>query len=335
MESTFKIQHMNHINNHISILKILFLFIATGMWSCTDELESNILLQGQRKQLVVNGHITENKPMYVSVTNNIFVGTPVFSLRNINTGLVEFFEDGIFLGKGTYTPVFRPVFPIQEEPEQENPEPAYGDPRAFYILDHLAKPGKTYTVRVSVPGYPDATAEDIIPTLTATIGSLRILGRDRQRNEHRVEIEINRLDGGEGFYHLLFYSKPKETEFLFDVGIIKDESSLVDTDVNGIIFPPIGINGMLLSQNVFPETTRTFSLSLSTFFVTEGFDYEIFAELRTVSKTYHDYYLSVIRQYRASNDAFAQPAPVFNNIKGGVGNFSGYSSVFTPPVTLF
>jgi hypothetical protein len=43
-----------------------------------------------------------------------------------------------------------------------------------------------------------------------------------------------------------------------------------------------------------------------------------------VSRAYYDYYVSVVKYLEIRDNAFAQPALIFNNIQDGLGNFSGY-----------
>lgn len=52
---------------------------------------------------------------------------------------------------------------------------------------------------------------------------------------------------------------------------------------------------------------------------------KLYIEVKTVSEEYYLYHTSLSRQLISRQDPFAEPIPVFNNVQGGSGNFSGFS----------
>ncbi|HJW28791.1 MAG TPA: DUF4249 family protein, partial [Saprospiraceae bacterium] len=52
----------------------------------------------------------------------------------------------------------------------------------------------------------------------------------------------------------------------------------------------------------------------------------VYVELRTITEAYYKYQSSLARQVIVRQDPFAEPVFIYNNIDGGYGNFSGFSS---------
>jgi len=51
-------------------------------------------------------------------------------------------------------------------------------------------------------------------------------------------------------------------------------------------------------------------------------------ELRTTTKSYYDYHVSLSRSYASQNSPFNEPTLTYSNVDNGIGVFSSYSTVY-------
>jgi hypothetical protein len=292
-----------------------FLWLAVCLFlACTRETDIDLIPQNAR--LVVNGHFSDaDSVQLVSITNAIPIGVSPLQLRNISDAVVEVYEDQRFLGQAQYMP---PALII----------PGAQDLRAYYAWDYPVAAGKTYEIRVSAPGYPAVSARDRLPDMApATIATPRYLGFNPANSTIAVEIDLEDLDAAPNWYHLTFFIRVKNTETRSPTIMVSpDGDELVSSDANGIILN-FGSNfGLLIDDKTFSNGSRTLLLTLEASgigFNTPG-TFELQAELRYVSRAYYDYHVSVVKYLEIRDNAFAQPALIFNNIQNGLGNFSGY-----------
>lgn len=306
----------------LPIFIIIFAFV-----SCENVLVSNIQIQKESQRLVVNGHIANDSLFYVSVTNTIPIGVPTSQVRNISNAKVEYYEDGVLIGQATAVPS---VYPIP------NLLPSIFF-RSYYVLPWIGKPGKTYDIRVSAPGFRSVKAFDLIPEIVPALPEWKVIVINRNNLTADIEFELLDNDPNENWYHVVIYLREKILkEILYPLTMIRDESELIETDFNGVLFPG-GLNsGILISDAIFTEDKRTFIVKtdLIQIFDRDFQNYELSLEVRSVSKNYYDYYISIIEQERTREDIFSQPTYIFNNIEGGLGNFSGYLSAKSNWVSL-
>lgn len=291
--------------------------------SCLSESPASIEMLASQKQLVLNGHLSPDAPLMVSVTNNIPFTSTTLALRNIPDARVELWENGQKVEEGLFVP--SGSFGTGGS-DIEKMYPEYFKYRAFYSFNSVPKTGKSYTVRVNAPGYPSLEAVDLVPENAVNAVRVQPLTLDRAANQLgvAVDFELVELDS---YFHLLFFIREKGKPVEEQVQVNLNGEGVVDADANGVGFSG-GINsGILYSPEVFsaPSNTRLLVLQDPKFGLT-GFEYEIRAELRTVSKSYYEYYVSVIQQKEKLNDRFSTPTLIFNNVQGGLGNLSAYTA---------
>ncbi|GAB2616765.1 DUF4249 family protein [Belliella aquatica] len=103
---------------------------------------------------------------------------------------------------------------------------------------------------------------------------------------------------------------------------------MLNVDNNGVAFEG-GLNsGIMYNPNVFGSKSnkRIIVLEyLSVIFFPE-IQYELSAEMRTISKSYYDYYVAVIQQRYYGDYPFVTSIRIPNNVQGGLGNFSAFTS---------
>lgn len=293
--------------------RFLLLAVSIGL-ACTREADVDLIPQQAR--LVVNGHFNDADSVHlVSITNSIPIGESPLNLKNIADAVVEIYEDQQLLGQASYTPSSLNI-------------PGIPDYRAYYAWRYPTVPGKEYEVRISAPGYPAARARDRLPLHAPFIATPRYLGFNADNSTIAVEVDLSDADTGESWYHLLFFFRDKNRpDVRIPAQLVQsdNDNEIVSSDANGIILN-FGTNfGLLIDDKTFTNNSRTLLLTLDSF--NSPGTIELQAEWRQVSRAYYDYYASVVKQLDTRDNAFAQPALIFNNVVNGLGNFSGYRSV--------
>lgn len=292
--------------------------------SCVFESISSIDIIDSQKKLVVKGHISPDKPLMVSVTNNIPFTTTMLALQNIPDAKVELWEGGLKLEEGTFQPsaTFNAGFP-----EIEREYPNYFAYRAFYSFETVPEAGKSYSLKVRAPGYPNVETTDRIPLNAAEAPSFRILAINRTDGVITLEVDLELLDE-QNYFHLLFFVRTKGFDDVEQVKVLLENDGLVNDDTNGIAFEG-GLNsGILYKPDVWGSnsTKRIIELEFLSMSFSPNIQYELRAEIRTISKSYYDYYVAVIQQRYFLDYPFVTSILIPNNVQGGLGNFSGFTS---------
>lgn len=316
---------MEYSSKVIRSLVWLGLFFAAS--SCLSESPSPIEIIDFQKKLVVNGHISPDVPLLISVTNNIPFTTTMLALQNIPDARVELWEGNRKLEEGTFQPskTFTVGFP-----DIEKKFPNYYAYRAFYAFKAMPESGKTYSLKVNAPGYPAVETTDRVPQNAAEAPTLRILSINRVNGLITVEVDLELLDE-KNYFHLLFFVRTSgfnNVEQVEQVKVVLDNKGLLNVDNNGVAFEG-GLNsGIMYNPNVFGSKSnkRIIVLEyLSVIFFPE-IEYELSAEIRTISKSYYDYYTAAIQQKYYGDYPFVTSILIPNNVKGGLGNFSAYTA---------
>lgn len=305
--------------------KLLICLLFGLLSACIQDIDIELLPESA--QLVINAHFSPDPTWQISVTNSIATGTSPLNLGNISDAAVEIYEDGVFKGNAQYVP------PLTNSLGFEF--------RAFYTWEYLPEPGKEYELRVTAPGYPPATAKDRIPTVAASISNPTYLAFDASQENITVAVELTDTDPAASWYHLIFYYRAiDQPEIKLPVRNYRSDFA-VSSDANGIFLEYLGSTGLLFDDKLFENGSRRMLIDLEAIpvafsppgtFVTGIF--EVQAELRSVSAAYYDYYASSVRQFELSASVFVEPIRVFNNVQGGLGNFSGYQSTFSDWVII-
>lgn len=197
-----------------------------------------------------------------------------------------------------------------------------GNKAYFEFPEGFLKAGFSYSIKASAPGFEPVHAITNIPQ-PSTISGLSVKDvviEPSDRNEfkkivrYRLEFTINPVEDNR-YYHLVFYNKYDGSNNLY---VIDPELS----DHQPYI--PHYAYGVLIDwEDLDPGSPLSFNF---TDWVVENNDLRrVYVELRTISEQYYKYHSSLARQLIIRQDPFAEPIPIFNNIDGGYGNFSGFS----------
>ncbi len=312
---------MEYSSNVIRNLAALSLLYATS--SCLFESPSPIEIIDSQKKLVVNGHISPDVPLLISVTNNIPFTTAMFALQNIPDAKVELWEGAQKLEEGVFQPSATVTVGL---PEIEKKFPNHFAYRAFFAFESVPEAGKSYSLKVNAPGYPSVETTDRVPQNAAEAPTFRILSINRANGLIAVEVDLELLDE-KNCFHLLFFVRTKGFDDVEQVKVVLDNEGLLNVDNNGVAFEG-GLNsGIMYNPNVFGSKSnkRIIVLEYEGIIFLPDTPYELSVEIRTITKSYYDYYVAVIQQKYYGDYPFVTSILIPNNVQGGLGNFSAYT----------
>ena len=218
-------------------------------------------------------------------------------------------------------------------------ETAVGD-SGYYQLPFLPESSVDYTLEVSHPAFPAATAETALnPAVPLTSLSLD-LPDNLMGVESMLSGELTFTDpaGVTNRYQLILYSTIEYPYALdpmgdtlwerftypnyFQLGA-NDSEELIDVNPDVFWFMP----GQVFSDEIFEGQTVTLPIEINNdaAHLPPGAKWTLLAEFQTLSEDYYQYAFSYGVQRRAQGNPFAQPAQVFTNVAGGLGIVAGYT----------
>ncbi|MEM8909633.1 MAG: DUF4249 family protein [Bacteroidota bacterium] len=196
---------------------------------------------------------------------------------------------------------------------------------------------RAYRIVVEVPGYPTASAEDLIPEATPiqrfTLDRIERQSSDAENQNYDVEFSLDfRPDPASDFYHLIVYY---EAKYIFSN---PPGTNLINNDRNVIAVVDVSNNprslthfskGMLIRSSDIPGAVAQFRLQgvARQHRAQAPMNRRLVAELRTVSPDYYHFHSSFTRQLSQTDSILGQPVVLHNNIENGLGSFAAYNYV--------
>ena len=200
--------------------------------------------------------------------------------------------------------------------------------------------GVEYSFSVRVPGYAPIQSSSKIPEhinldpIVLGAGDISVVPVADGFSELRIPLELRLSQLPEGAHYFAF-NLTHEIE-VFDLGYTTESQTNFVTDGRTFsLLHDIPEPVVLINENYWADDRRTLYLVARIPFDPESErPRHIYVEWRTLSEQFYRYHLSLSRQ--GGNLPFSEPDAVFNNIKGGYGNFSGYSdSIYTVRIPNF
>jgi hypothetical protein len=192
----------------------------------------------------------------------------------------------------------------------------------FEIPRNFLKEGFQYSIKAFAPGFEPVHATTKIPT-PSKIVDLQI--KDVQIRPSDINLSKNILHYTVSFnidhyptnwyYHLIFYN----------VYVGDSRAYLVDPEPSDKI--PFISNydyGILIDRHDIP-VGQPLEFNFVDWSIKNKDLQTVYVELRSITPDYYKYSSTLARQVIVRQDPFAEPIPIFNNIEGGYGNFSGFS----------
>ncbi|MEO6133228.1 MAG: DUF4249 domain-containing protein [Saprospiraceae bacterium] len=196
----------------------------------------------------------------------------------------------------------------------------------FKIPDGFIKAGFQYTVIAQAPGFENVQATTTIPS-PSTLAELSIktisiepseLNEFKKNIRYTLQFKIDHKPGNQ-YYHLIFYNDYEGLVGpLFVNPELSDNQPFIHHYEFGVLMERKDVgDDQLLAFNFVDWTVEGHDLT------------RVYVELRSVTEEYYKYHTSLARQLIGRQDPFAEPVTIYNNIKGGYGNFSGFATSTT------
>jgi len=192
----------------------------------------------------------------------------------------------------------------------------------FKFPTSFLKEGFQYSIKAFAPGFEPVHATTEIPT-PSKITDLQVKDVEIKPSEindfknilhYKVSFNIDHYPTNR-YYHLIFYNVYGDDPHL----------NLVDPEPTDKI--PFIRNydfGILIDRYDIPEG-QPLEFNFVDWSIKNSDLKTVYVELRSITPDYYKYSSTLARQVIVRQDPFAEPIPIFNNIEGGYGNFSGFS----------
>jgi hypothetical protein len=197
-----------------------------------------------------------------------------------------------------------------------------GDIVYFEFPPNFLKEGFQYSIKAYAPGFEPVHSTTEIPT-PSKITDLQIkdvqiapseLNNFKNILHYKVSFNIDHYPTN-WYYHLIFYNVYEGDPFAY---VIEPELSDKIPFIKNYEF------GILLDRHEIPDG-EPLEFSFVDWSIKNNDLKTVYVELRSITPDYYKYSSSLARQVLVRQDPFAEPIPIFNNIEGGYGNFSGFS----------
>ena len=296
----------------VNYTRILFLFITTFLVGCTGTIDLDLPQNEEKIVAFSNFKVGSLIEFQISKSHSIVEANNIVYLNEAN---IELYANGNFLE----------VIPLIFDGEN-------GDQPKFKSTTVRPVSDVEYTIRVDAENLNSIEAKAIAPT-KIPLNSLSIDNVNKTQKpasmliDYDFDLQFDFEDpiDTKNYYHLIASHR-----ITLQMGMQKVVPGLkFEKSVNspfeyithfeeGILFTDESFNG----ENVILELPSYFSedeiLTID----------DVLLELRHVSKDYYQFHKSYSLQKESFEiiAPFSEPVTIFNNIEGGYGNFSGYSS---------
>lgn len=199
----------------------------------------------------------------------------------------------------------------------------------IYISNVKPQPGKTYEINVSKSGFKTVTAQNHVPADSALMTKYEV---ERNANSFRsVRLSIWIDDSQNKDYYQL-YGKHKITLYGEEIDTTTYEQELFFSSDDPVFGKEIsGKRRLFFDDTLFDG--RTYKMNLNTNVgspqcspMSDVCDQktEVTLFIRKVSEAYFKYTEARSLQDDVSENPFAEPVPVYDNIENGLGIFAGF-----------
>lgn len=199
----------------------------------------------------------------------------------------------------------------------------------IYLSDLKPKPGNTYRIKVSKSGFTSASATDKVPEDSARMTKYQVKRNPNSPRSIRLSIWIDDSENKD-YYQLygmekvtLFGEEIDTTTYEEEMFFASDDPIFGDQSNTGRIF--------FFDDALFNGKTHKINLdtSVGSTQCTPEADIcdqevEVTLYIRKISEAYFKYLRTSDLQNDLSDNPFAEPVPVFDNIENGLGIFGGY-----------
>jgi hypothetical protein len=178
------------------------------------------------------------------------------------------------------------------------------------------RPGQTYTLRVTAPGFTDAEATCTIPARAVDARAVRIIRGSEPLGGldwEYFQAVFDDFPGEENYYST--YLAMNRTELAPGTG--GPPTSTVNTRGTQLISDERNDGGTLRSERAYRQIGERPAPGR---FVTHQLELII----ATTDRPYYEFNRTLRKQGQSDGNPFAEPVLVYSNVRGGLGVFAGY-----------
>lgn len=286
----------------------LWLLVAALLGGCETSFEIDV--PAHEPRLVLNGLFAADGPLGVSVTRS----------RPLDEGgyfepveaFAAFYEDGLLV------------------------DTASTRSGGAWSASVQPRPGHTYRVRVTAPGFAPAEATDVLPGVPrATLSTRQLTAEARGGGLYEITVHLDDPAGEANYYALSFHHRQYvdgrwtgsygSSSFRSSDPVLRDGSLddiLVDAGLSSYdlaYFSDRAIDGktydLRIREGMSPSP-----------FQQPGEQVVFFVRLRAISEAYYRYMKAAALE--GDDSPFTEPVALPSNVEGGFGLFAGYSEVW-------
>ena len=205
--------------------------------------------------------------------------------------------------------------------------------RVYVLDDNPLEAGRSYSLRVSAPGFATIRATDTIPTPVAAsadvqVAEIRSAAEDSlelHRVPFAIQVEIQDPPGETNYYQISVHSHDRSgrREFSFST---RDPSIMGASDSEGSPFEEEGWHGR---APFFKDTLfdgQTHEIELTELSSQSAYRDRLLLQVLHISEDYYEYLKTARLHEETRDNPFAEPLSVHGNVENGYGIFAGYSS---------
>lgn len=300
---------------------ILFFSLITGLGIIGCETVIDVDLPEHEPTLVLNSYFGTDTTFMVTLHESKSILDASYDYNVVHDATIQLYAENSLIG------TFR----------ESKVESEFGTDFMNYVLDHYPEAGVTYSIVASKPGYRTIEAQDVIPMTKSnpSIEEFMDVSDGEYYGDRKYQLTYSLNDTpGEDFYEVLLYIEmpryeyyhDEDTGYYYQNGYEKNQVYYQDIGAELNEFEDHAEDPTLFSDELFDG--RKYTHTIEAFIYNDGSDesdqMRLYLEVRHVSKVYFLYKKSFGLQQNSDGNPFAEPAPVYNNINGGLGIFAGY-----------
>lgn len=270
--------------------------------------------ENEDPKLVVQAQLSPDASFKISITANQLPTHP----GEFSVPLEEYLNVSLISSTGSVINLYR-----------END--LYVDPLAYPV------PGESYTLIINAPGFKAIEAKTSIPQVVE-LASASVLNLHMEESETTpdkmnlvYDIQLNFAPHEHRYFHFSFIQTTTINVGTVDSPNLQEQAYYINPEFpaeDG--FYQHHETGVLIDEEM-TGTSETLNFSFVDYTLGDIEELgEMYIEVKSVTPEYYHYYTSLARQLISREDPFAEPIPVYNNIRDGLGNFSGFSRVAYP-----
>lgn len=212
-----------------------------------------------------------------------------------------------------------------------------------YASENPLQAGRSYSLRVSAPGFETVHATDSAPPPVPTsIESYSVETSDRgetsdpspgepgllEITDFRITLLIQDPPGKENRYQIRVFasgrSERRDLHFSTRDPSIISANRIEDPVLEGV--EPFVGSEPFFSDALFNGESHEIELTSSDLAVEASLERVFWVQVRYVSEAYFRHLESALLHEQTQDNPFAEPASVYSNVRNGYGIFAGYSS---------